>query len=109
MRLPPLPTIKDIIRLYKIRALKQLSQNFLLNTRITKKFVNCAGPLNDYFVCEVGPGPGSITRSILEANVKHLVVIEKDNRFMQSLEVRINIDLPEYHHDHCMQKKKSSG
>jgi len=87
LRLPPLPSIRDIIRLQKLRAKKQLSQNYLLDNNVSRKIVRAAGNLTNSYVCEVGPGPGGITRAILEAGVKQLIVIEKDNRFMPSLTV----------------------
>ncbi|XP_046659654.1 dimethyladenosine transferase 1, mitochondrial [Homalodisca vitripennis] len=87
LRLPPLPTIKDIIKLYKLRALKQLSQNFLLDSRITNKIVKAAGPLQGGEVMEVGPGPGGITRSILAKNPSKVILVEKDARFLPALEM----------------------
>lgn len=86
-RLPPLPTIRDLIRLYKLRALKQFSQNFIMDERLTDRIVRAAGKIQDGHVIEVGPGPGSITRSILKQYPKHLVVVEKDRRFMPTLEL----------------------
>lgn len=86
-RLPPMPTIRDLIRLYKLRALKQFSQNFIMDERLTDKIVRAAGKIKDGYVIEVGPGPGSITRSILRKFPKHLVVVEKDRRFLPTLEL----------------------
>ena len=40
-------------------------------------------------MCEVGAGPGSITRSILQAGVRHLAAVEIDKRFLPVLEVCI--------------------
>lgn len=87
-RLPPLPSIREILKLYRLRARKQLSQNFLLDKNLCAKIVRAAGKtLEGGSVCEVGPGPGGITRCILESGVRELHVVEKDERFMHSLKV----------------------
>ena len=88
-RLPPLPTIGEILKIYKLRARKNLSQNFILDGNLLRRFVRAAGDLQNAYVCEVGPGPGGITRTILETDASHLSVIEKDRRFLPVLEVSL--------------------
>lgn len=119
VRLPPLPTIRDLVRLYKLRALRQLSQNFLMDERLTDKIVKVAGRISDHYVCEVGPGPGGITRSILRRGPKKLILIEKDPRFLPTLEllqeaavgrtdVRIEIDdILKYNFEHGLKEVQS--
>jgi 16S rRNA A1518/A1519 N6-dimethyltransferase RsmA/KsgA/DIM1 with predicted DNA glycosylase/AP lyase activity len=41
----------------------------------------------DCFVCEVGSGPGSLTRSVLHAGARHVAAVEIDRRFIPALEV----------------------
>ena len=37
-RLPPLPNTADLLRMYRIRAQRQLSQNFILSPTILDRF-----------------------------------------------------------------------
>lgn len=87
LRLPPMPTIRDVIRIFKLQARKQLSQNFITDERLTARIVKAAGHLEQQYVLEVGPGPGSITRSIIRRAPKHLAVVEKDRRFIPTMEL----------------------
>eukprot|EP00053_Salpingoeca_punica_P012805 m.115116 g.115116 ORF g.115116 m.115116 type:complete len:354 (+) comp16043_c0_seq2:1397-2458(+) len=87
MGLPPMPTVPQLLRSLRVSALKKLSQNFLLDTNVTDRFVRVAGSLSDAHVVEVGGGPGSLTRSILKARPLSLTVIEKDTRMLPFLEM----------------------
>lgn len=87
LKLPPIATVGEVMRLYRIRAKKNLSQNFLFDMNMCRKIVRSASHLKNHFVCEVGPGPGGITQAIIEKQCRHLTVIEKDARFLPSLKV----------------------
>ncbi|PIO65672.1 ribosomal RNA adenine dimethylase family protein, partial [Teladorsagia circumcincta] len=73
--------------MYRLRAKKVLSQNYLMDMNLTRKIVRTAGVQPGDWVCEVGPGPGGITRAILEAECERLDVVEIDHRFIPPLEL----------------------
>eukprot|EP00048_Salpingoeca_helianthica_P019628 m.245239 g.245239 ORF g.245239 m.245239 type:complete len:363 (+) comp35995_c0_seq1:65-1153(+) len=84
---PAIPSVSTLLRVLKTPAMKRFSQNFLLDTNLTDKFVKSAGQITGAHVIEIGPGPGSLTRSILKAGPKSLTVIEKDRRMIQFVEI----------------------
>lgn len=56
-----------------------------MDEQLTARIVKAAGKVENHHVLEVGPGPGSITRSILRQSPKQLVVVEKDRRFIPTM------------------------
>ena len=86
-----LPTTSQFIKKYGLDAKKSLGQNFILDKNFTDKIAKTAisedkNDLSGEVILEVGPGPASLTRSILDLNPKKLVVIEKDRRCLKILE-----------------------
>jgi 16S rRNA (adenine1518-N6/adenine1519-N6)-dimethyltransferase len=81
-----LPPLRDIIREHGLRAEKSLGQNFLLDLNLTGKIARTAKHLKDACVFEIGPGPGGLTRAILEGGAAHLIAVEYDPRAILALE-----------------------
>ena len=77
--------IKELIKKYKLKSKKSLGQNFLLDSNLTDKIIRKTGDLSNYDILEIGPGPGSLTLSILRALPRNLVVVEKDPRCIPAL------------------------
>ncbi len=81
-----LPSLRLTVDSYGLLAKKALGQNFLLDKNITDKIVATSlkaqglSSFADAEVFEIGPGPGGLTRSVLQAEPKHLTVIELDER-----------------------------
>lgn len=80
-----LPSTSELIKKYGLNAKKSLGQNFILDKNFTDKIARSAGDLTNYEVLEVGPGPGSLTRSILDAGTKKLISVEMDIRCIEAL------------------------
>lgn len=81
-----LPPLKDVISKHKLSAKKSLGQNFLRDLNLTSKIARYAGNLEQSDVLEIGPGPGGLTRSLLNEGARKVVVIEKDTRCIAALE-----------------------
>ncbi|MDP1874636.1 16S rRNA (adenine(1518)-N(6)/adenine(1519)-N(6))-dimethyltransferase RsmA [Phenylobacterium sp.] len=82
--LTDLPPLRQSLEAHGLMADKGLGQHFLLDLNITRKIARLAGPLDGVKVLEIGPGPGGLTRALLEAGA-HLTVVEKDARFLPVL------------------------
>ena len=85
-----LPALKEVIARYGLSAKKALGQNFILDTNLLDKIVRNAkrrdpAPFETGSIIEVGPGPGGVTRAILDNGAKRLTVIEKDERCLGAL------------------------
>ncbi|KAI6223620.1 RRNA adenine N(6)-methyltransferase [Aphelenchoides fujianensis] len=85
-RLPPLPALRDFIHMYQLKATKVLSQNYIMDMGINRKIVRNSGIQPGATVLEIGPGPGGITRAILEKNPRRLDVVEIDRQFVNPLQ-----------------------
>ncbi len=81
MGLERLPPIREQLETHDLLARKSFGQHFLLDLNVTRKIVRLAGPFQGRTVIEVGPGPGGLTRALLESDAGRVIVIEKDPRF----------------------------
>lgn len=64
---------------------KNFGQNFIFDLNVTDRIVRHV-PSNCKVVVEVGPGPGSLTRSLLKGPFDKVIAIEKDERFRPILQ-----------------------
>ncbi|MEM9619568.1 MAG: 16S rRNA (adenine(1518)-N(6)/adenine(1519)-N(6))-dimethyltransferase RsmA [Pseudomonadota bacterium] len=80
-----LPPLRDVIDQYDLGAKKSLGQHFLLDLNITRKIIRDANTIAADTVLEIGPGPGGLTRALLETGA-HVVAIERDRRCVEALQ-----------------------
>jgi 16S rRNA (adenine1518-N6/adenine1519-N6)-dimethyltransferase len=81
-----LPPLRDVIARHGLTARKGLGQHFLLDLNLTRRIARAAGDLTGRSVIEIGPGPGGLTRALLEAKPDRVIAIEKDRRAIAALE-----------------------
>ena len=80
----PLPPLREVIARHGLSASRALGQNFLLDSQLLARIARIAGPLEGARVYEVGPGPGGLTRALIEAGA-HVVAVERDRRCFPAL------------------------
>ena len=80
-----LPPLRDVIARAELRTRKSLGQHFLCDMNLTRRIVEVAGDLSGMAVFEIGPGPGGLTRALLETNAVQIIAIEKDIRCIEAL------------------------
>ncbi len=71
------PKYSNSIKNSGFKLKKSLGQNYIFDTNLTNKIVKYSLPLSQTII-EVGPGPGTLTKSILESGTSSLFAIEKD-------------------------------
>ena len=81
-----LPPLRDVIAAHGLSARRSLGQNFLLDLNITRRIARAAGPLDHATVLEIGPGPGGLTRALLEEGAATVIAVERDDRCLAALE-----------------------
>ena len=80
---PPEP-LREVIARHGLSASKSLGQNFILDRQLLARVAAIPGPLDGARVYEVGPGPGGLTRALLDAGA-HVVAVERDRRCIPAL------------------------
>ncbi|MCR5880300.1 16S rRNA (adenine(1518)-N(6)/adenine(1519)-N(6))-dimethyltransferase RsmA [Phenylobacterium sp. J367] len=85
MTLDDLPPLREVLAEHGLMAKKSFGQHFLLDLNITRKIARLAQVGDGDMVIEVGPGPGGLTRALLETGAA-VTVVEKDERFRPLLE-----------------------
>jgi 16S rRNA (adenine1518-N6/adenine1519-N6)-dimethyltransferase len=86
MNLEDLPPLRETLADHGLIARKSFGQHFLLDLNVTRKIARLAGPFEGRAVIEVGPGPGGLTRALLESDAGRVIAVEKDTRFAPLLD-----------------------
>ena len=66
-------------------ARKSLGQHFLLDANLIGRIARQAGDLAGRNVIEVGPGPGGLTRALLETDAATVTAVEIDSRAVRAI------------------------
>ena len=76
--------LRDVIARHGLQASKALGQNFILDRQLLARIAAIPGNLDGETVYEVGPGPGGLTRALLDTGAS-VVAVERDRRCVPAL------------------------
>jgi 16S rRNA (adenine1518-N6/adenine1519-N6)-dimethyltransferase len=76
--------VRDLAELLDVTPTKKLGQNFVIDANTVRRIVRVAGVEPGETVVEVGPGLGSLTLGLLEADAT-VVAVEIDGRLAEQL------------------------
>jgi 16S rRNA (adenine1518-N6/adenine1519-N6)-dimethyltransferase len=76
--------LREVIARHGLSASKALGQNFILDRQLLARIAAVPGDLEGQPVYEVGPGPGGLTRALLDAGAT-VIAVERDRRCMPAL------------------------
>jgi 16S rRNA (adenine1518-N6/adenine1519-N6)-dimethyltransferase len=82
----PLPPLREVIARHGLDARRSLGQHFLLDANLTARIVRSAGDLAGRNVIEIGPGPGGLTRALLDSAAASITAVEIDPRAVVAME-----------------------
>jgi 16S rRNA (adenine1518-N6/adenine1519-N6)-dimethyltransferase len=80
----PAEPLREVIARHGLSASKALGQNFILDRQLLARVAAIPGPLEGQTVYEVGPGPGGLTRALLDAGAR-VIAVERDRRCIPAL------------------------
>jgi 16S rRNA (adenine1518-N6/adenine1519-N6)-dimethyltransferase len=75
-----LPPLRDVLTAHGLTPRKSLGQHFLLDLNLTGRIARSCGDISQGTVIEIGPGPGGLTRALLDAGAGQVIAVERDDR-----------------------------
>jgi len=79
------PPLREVINTFDLRAKKSLGQHFLLDPNLLDRIRRLAEPLAGINAIEIGPGPGGLTRALLDSDAASVTAIEIDPRAVAAI------------------------
>ncbi len=71
--------------MHKVAPKKKFGQNFLTDQSVIERIVSIAGQLENKSILEIGGGSGNLTKHLIKAKPKNLIVVEIDKDYVEIL------------------------